>query len=86
MQGYRLSLMSTSVASERTAKNIGCVDIAGSGTNPKKLKLFVGKTIKTYDHIDGNFNQTEHTPKGLLLGINVYDLKMLMVMSNEGSE
>ena len=72
-QGYKLSLMSPSGASEQLAKDLGCVGITGSVTDQSKIKLLVDKTMETYGRIDGVVNHTGHPPKGELLEISDED-------------
>ncbi len=69
-QGWRMVLMSPSENSQRLAKELGCIGLAGSVTETADLETLVEKALDAYGRIDGIVNNTGPVTKGGLLDIS----------------
>lgn len=72
-RGYKLALLSPSGSARSLAKELDCIGVTGSVTNPTDLDTLVRATLERYGRVDVVVNNTGHPPKGDLLDISSAD-------------
>ena len=73
LNGFEVSVLSSSGEGEKLAKNLGGIGITGSNQSNKDLKKIIDETINKWGRIDVLVNSAGHGPKAPVLELSDED-------------
>ena len=73
LDGYKISILSSSGKGEKLAKELGGIGVTGSNQLNSDIKKIVDETIKKWGRIDVLVNSAGHGPKGPILELTDED-------------